>query len=86
VKGGFFLRKKSLECVPSVYANSENAIAVLQLVYSGATIPKWRFPQENAALHAPNTPRKLENRSNSIVLPMRAILCKTGEDFLEEMN
>jgi len=27
VKGGFFLRKKPLECVVSVYTNSENAIA-----------------------------------------------------------
>ena len=26
VKGGFFLRKKPLECFPSVYSNSENAI------------------------------------------------------------
>jgi hypothetical protein len=27
VKGGFFLRKKPLECVLSVYTNSENALA-----------------------------------------------------------
>jgi hypothetical protein len=27
VKGGFFVRKKPLECVVSVYSNSENAIA-----------------------------------------------------------
>jgi hypothetical protein len=26
LKGGFFLRKKPLECVPSVYSNSENAV------------------------------------------------------------
>jgi hypothetical protein len=25
VKGGFFLKKKPLECAPSVYTNSENA-------------------------------------------------------------
>jgi hypothetical protein len=29
VKGGFFLRKKPLECVLSVYTNSETAIAGL---------------------------------------------------------
>jgi hypothetical protein len=28
VKGGFFLRKKPLECVLSVYTNSENALVV----------------------------------------------------------
>jgi hypothetical protein len=27
IKGGFFLMKKPLECVHSVYSNSENAIA-----------------------------------------------------------
>ena len=30
-KGGYFLRKKGLECVVSVYANSENAIALKRL-------------------------------------------------------
>ena len=33
VKGGFFLMKKPLECVLSVYTNSETAIAALTLAY-----------------------------------------------------
>src|ERR1700733_10629465 len=31
LKGGFFLRKKPLECVLSVYSNSENAIAAQRI-------------------------------------------------------
>jgi hypothetical protein len=40
VKGGFFLRKKPLECVLSVYTNSENALVVSSLSFGvGAAIP-----------------------------------------------
>jgi hypothetical protein len=37
VKGGFFLMKKPLECVLSVYTNSENAITANG--YSRSSLP-----------------------------------------------
>jgi hypothetical protein len=57
VKGGFFLRKKPLECVLPVYTNSENAITrapgsygiVDSGLYRNREV-KWLFSQEKAPL------------------------------------